>query len=114
MKNIVALALLFFLFDQTALAHAMWIETNRSGSVNEEHEINVFFGEFSHDVREDAGEESFEKVKKFELWIADQHGEKTILEAVPNGNHYTASFVPTNEGVYTCLLYTSPSPRDDR
>lgn len=82
----------------------MWIETNPSGSVNEEHEINVFFGEFSHDVREDAGEESFDKVKKFELWITDQHGEKTILEAVPNGNHYTASFVPTNEGVYTVVL----------
>lgn len=87
-----------------SFAHYLWIETNATGIINQEQEIRVYFGEFTYGVIETVGNEAFEKVKNFTVWVVDANGNKSELTVVAKENYYLAKYTPSTNGTYTVLL----------
>lgn len=97
---IVVLALLAL----PSFAHYMWVETSSTGELNKEQIIKVHFGEYTYGVIEKVGEESFEKVKDFKLFVIDPKGKSIELQVTAQEDHYLASFIPKKKGTYTVVL----------
>ena len=87
-----------------SFAHYLWIETNSKGKVGQEHEIRVYFGEYTYGVTEKVEGEAYSKVKEFTLWVINASGKKTKLKFEPKDPYYAASFTPKTEGTYTIML----------
>lgn len=104
MTKFIALCAVLFAAIGHSFGHFMWIETNQIGKINQEQQIDVFFGEFSYGMKEEAKGDSFTKVKEFTLRVVHSSGESVDLEAVANGDHYTAKFTPKQEGTYTVIM----------
>lgn len=98
------LTLLFLAVFGNSFAHYIWLETNPTGKLNNEHEIKIRFGEFSEGKLEKVTSNAFNNVKNFTLWLVDPSGHKTLLPTTPSTNYYTASFIPKLQGTYTIAL----------
>ena len=94
MKKIIVLAGCILLMIGNVQAHALWVSTNETGSVGEEQEIKVYFGEFTYGVIEEVGGEAFEMMKNFSLWVIIPSGEKTSLEVEAKEKFYLATYTP--------------------
>lgn len=90
-------------------AHALWIETNANGKKGQQQEVKIFYGEYAEFSPEKIAD-WYSDVKDFTLWLVAPDGQKTKLAASPKEDHYTASFTPDNDGVYT--LQVSHSAKD--
>ncbi len=102
-RQLVLIAFFSFLTVTSALAHALWIETDGKGTLGKSHAIKIFYGEYA------AGE--FEKtdawysdVNTFQLWLISPDGKKTPLTYTAAGDHYTSSFTPDQQGAYTLAV----------
>ncbi|MEM9935872.1 MAG: DUF4198 domain-containing protein [Bacteroidota bacterium] len=104
MKNIILLLGWIFLCAGNIRAHALWISTSEQGTIGEEQEIKVYFGEFTYGVTEEVGKEAYEMVKDFSLWVFSPSGVKTSLEVEAKDTYYLATYTPAEEGTYTVLL----------
>lgn len=104
MKNILLLIFLITFQIGNALAHALWLETNPNGQKCKKQQVHVYFGEYSYGIKEKPGEEAFEKVKNFKLWLVDPKGKKTELTTSATDSCFTAFFTPEKDGLYTIIL----------
>lgn len=98
------LTILFLAVISNSFAHYIWIETNPSGKINNEHEIKIRFGEFSEGVIEKVSGENFNNVKEFTIWLIAPDGSKTSLQAIAKNDYYSTSFIPQQKGTYTIAL----------
>lgn len=98
------LLLLFLFVSANSFAHYMWIETSPVGKIGKKQEVKVFFGEYSYNEYEKAGEEAFNKVKNFEVFVLTPSGEKTKIEMTPAGLYYSGYFEPKTNGTYVVQL----------
>lgn len=85
-------------------AHFMWVETNPVGKLNQKQEVKVYFGEYNYGVFEKVGEEAFNKMKDFDVWVISPAGEKTKLEMKPQDMYYSGWFEPKANGTYTVVM----------
>lgn len=104
MKKTAFLLLILVLISTKSFAHYLWIETNAYGTINQEQDIKVFFGEYTYGVVEQVQGEAFPNVKDFTLWVIDELGKKTKLEVIAKDNHYLANFTPKSNGTFTVVL----------
>lgn len=88
-------------------AHAIWLETKSSGIRDKEHQVHIYYGEYSYGIKEKPTGEAFEKVKNFKLWLVDPKGNKTVLNAAATDSCYSAFFTPDQDGLYAIMLYNN-------
>ena len=103
MKKLIALTVLL-LTTANSFAHYLWIETEVSGSIGQEHVVKVHMGEYTYGVVEEVQGEAFQGVKNFTLWAVSPSGKKIPLSTTAQKDHYKAVFTPEENGVYTLLL----------
>lgn len=104
MKKSILTILFVVAVSVQSFAHYLWIETAPTGTLNQEQEIKVFFGEYTYGLIEKVNEEAFSTVRNFTLWVLDSDGKKTTLKVTAKENYYVAYFTPTLNGTYTVLL----------
>lgn len=104
MKNIILSITCFLLTTVSSFAHYLWIETDPNGTINQEQEIKIYFGEYTYGVIENIEGEAFPKVKNFTLWVIDPSGNKTLLDTSEENTYYKAKFTPKTDGTYTVFL----------
>ena len=85
-------------------AHYMWVETKPTGEKGKEHEVRVYFGEYTYGLLEEVGGESFERMKKFKVWLVAPNGEKEQMTFVPSKEFYVSTFTPHSDGTYSIIL----------
>ncbi|HAF78230.1 MAG TPA: DUF4198 domain-containing protein [Maribacter sp.] len=104
MKRIfITLTLLLFSISPM-FAHYLWLETDRTGSLNKEQEVRVYFGEYTYGVIEKVKGENYPSVSKFTLWLIHPNGKKTALKISSKEEYYVAHFTPNTNGTYTVAL----------
>lgn len=103
MKKSILLLLLLFV-SANSFAHFMWVETSPVGKLNKKQDVRVYFGEYTYGEVENAGEEAFNKVMNFDVWVISPTGEKTKLQMTPAIRFYAGSFEPKVNGTYTVVL----------
>lgn len=91
-------------FVHTASAHALWIETDATGRKGRSQEVRIYFGEFGEKDLSQAGK-WFSDLAGFSLTAIAPDGSKTTLSAVADGDHYSATFTPGQDGVYTIVAH---------
>ncbi|WP_185213730.1 DUF4198 domain-containing protein [Sphingobacterium mizutaii] len=84
---------------QFASAHALWIETQSNGKLNQKHTVKVFYGEYAEGMV-DPVDKWYSDVKDFDLVLIAPDGNKKILEKTAATDHFEASFLPTENGSY--------------
>jgi len=84
---------------QELYAHALWVSTERSGIKGTAHEVKVFFAEPGEKWEPLDGDE-WKLVKGFELWLVNPNGKRLRLDLSPKQDHYAASFIPQEDGLY--------------
>lgn len=104
MKNIVLATVLFFAASIKGFSHYLWVETAPTGSINNEQEIKVHYGEYTYGVIEKVNEDAFNAVSNFTLWVTDANGNKSTLKVTEKDDHYVAYYTPTTNGTYTVTL----------
>ncbi|WP_158250362.1 DUF4198 domain-containing protein [Aquimarina sp. I32.4] len=104
MKKTIGIVALFLLCTTNTFAHFFWIETSPTGAIGKEHEIRVYFGEFSSGTSEKTDGKVFENSKHFTLWVVDQKGNKTELKTTAEDFYHVANFTPKTEGTYSVVL----------
>jgi len=102
MKKIILILILFV--SVQSYAHYLWVETSPIGQINQEQEIHVYFGEYTHGLIEKVDGEAFPKVSDFSLFVIDALGNKTEIETKAHEDSYSGYFTPTSDGVYTVVL----------
>ena len=85
-------------------AHYIWIETPGTGTLGNQQEIKVFFGEYTYGVLEETNGDAYKKVADFQLWIIAPNGTKVALQPRADASYYVAHFTPSMEGTYTVVL----------
>ena len=98
------LATAFFISMQQVSAHAIWIETNATGTKGKQQQVKLFFGEFS-EKSISAAAHWFSDLKDFELLLINPDKTSTKLPATMGTDCYMAEFTPTTNGVYTLVLH---------
>lgn len=104
MKNRLILLVMTFLVSSPIFAHYLWIETSGIGSLETQHEVKVYFGEYPYGVIEKVDGENFPNVSNFKLWLIAPDGSRISLKTSPKDDHYSTLFTPNQEGVYTVIL----------
>lgn len=99
MKLNILILFICFLGLQSANAHALWISTDQHGTIGKSQEIKIYFAE-PGETWEPIGGKEWELAKNFELWLISPKGEKEQLNVLAKSDHYIASFVPNENGVY--------------
>lgn len=84
-------------------AHALWIETSPSGKSGNEHTVKVFYGEPAAGAPDKIAD-WWSDVSSFTLWLVKPDGSKEQLEVSPQGDHFSAVFTPSGEGLYTLSI----------
>lgn len=102
MKKLILLTIAVLALQQ-ANAHFLWLETGAKGTLNQSHEVRVYFGEYTLGEREKT-DGHFTYAEEFTLHLIGPDGEKTKLDSKAASDHYTASFVPKASGVYRVVL----------
>lgn len=91
-------ALLFS--GSSLMAHALWIQTDANAKQGEEHQVNIFYGEFATGEI-DSVEKWYSNVPEFELWLHSPSGEKIQLETSATATSFQSQFLPSETGIYT-------------
>ena len=104
MKKIILSIVCTLFATVSSFAHYLWIETNPNGTLNQEQQVKVYFGEYTYGLTEEVKGDAFSKVNNFTLWIVDPSGNKTQLQTTAGNTFYKANFIPTKNGTYTVLL----------
>tara|TARA_R110000765_G_scaffold67270_1_gene130028 strand:- start:2228 stop:2947 length:720 start_codon:yes stop_codon:yes gene_type:complete len=102
-KIIITISLLLFTISPM-FAHYLWLETDRTGSLQKEQEVRVYFGEYTHGVIEKVKGDNFPSVAKFNLWLIHPDGSKKVLKTTAKEDYYVAYFIPKANGTYTVAL----------
>lgn len=84
---------------QFASAHALWIETQSNGKLNQKHTVKVYYGEYAEGLV-DPIDKWYSDVKDFDLILIAPDGSKKTLEKTASTDHFEASFLPTENGSY--------------
>lgn len=97
-------AFFLFLISTTAtFAHALWIETQATGTKGKPQEISVYFGEFSeNDITK--ADKWFSDLKDFTLVVISPSKKEIKLKTTALENKYQAFFTPEEDGVYTVVM----------
>lgn len=88
----------FFIGCLATQAHTVWIDTNPNGKINKAQEVKVFFGEPDSPTFTDKW---FSDIKDLVLTLTHPSGKKEILNKTQKESHYSATFIPTEKGIYT-------------
>ncbi len=109
MKNLIS----FFTFlavlvcSHTGHAHALWIESSSYGTLNQTHEVKVYYGEFATNER-DQVDKWYSDVKDFSLMLHAPGKEPVKLQLTNKGDHFSGSFQPTSAGTYFLSIVKAP------
>ncbi len=88
-------------------AHALWIETEAKGTINQTHSLKVFYGEYAEGLI-DPIDKWYSNVKDFEIVLISPTGMKKTLDKTAAGDHYNSEFTATEKGTYTISI-TQPA-----
>ncbi len=95
------------LYSFSSNAHALWIESSPSGTVNQPHEVRVYYGEYATNERDNI-EKWYSDVKDFTLLLYVPGKEPVQVELTNKGDHFGGSFQPTVEGTYFLSIVKAP------
>lgn len=98
------LPFLLLISSHAVFAHALWIETNPTGTKDKTHEIKIFFGEFA-DKDISAADKWFSDLKDFGLLVITPDGKEIKLSSIKKADHYLAQFTPNKDGIYTLVMH---------
>lgn len=84
-------------------AHALWIETDPSGTKNNTHEIKIYYGEYSQGLIEPF-DKWYSDVNDFKIYIISPTQQKTEISKVALADSYTATFTPTENGTHIIYI----------
>ncbi|WP_047246167.1 DUF4198 domain-containing protein [Maribacter thermophilus] len=104
MKKLITTIILLVITTTPSFAHYLWLETDRSGSLDQEQEVRVYYGEYTYGVIEAVQGDNFPKVSNFQLWLVLPDGSRTTLKTKAEKDHYVAYFTPKTNGTYTIAL----------
>lgn len=96
--------LLFLCFSSSLFAHALWIETNTTGSIGRQQEVKIFFGEYSTGDISPA-DKWFSDLKDFTLVLVTPDKKEIKLSTTAAKEYYIAVFTPEEEGTYTLVMH---------
>lgn len=80
-------------------AHALYIDTNSKGNLDETHEVKVYYSEFADRTKEKVSD-WYSDAASFELWLVRPNGMRVLLETKVENDHVSSSFIPKEKGVY--------------
>lgn len=104
-KSKTLLSLLLLVISTTAtFAHALWIETKATGTKGNQHEISIFFGEFSENEITKT-DQWFSDLKDFTLTVVSPSKKEIKLKSTALENKFQAFFTPEEEGLYTVIMH---------
>ncbi|WP_333865296.1 DUF4198 domain-containing protein [Sphingobacterium sp.] len=95
------------LCSHTGHAHALWIESSSYGTLNQTHEVKVYYGEFATNER-DQVDKWYSDVKDFSLMLHAPGKEPVNLQLTNEGDHFSGSFQPTSAGTYFLSIVKAP------
>lgn len=99
-----AIITLVFLFSAPTFAHALWIETQATGTKGKAQTIDIYFGEFADkDITKTA--KWFSDIKDFSLVLISPSKKEIKLTATALEDKYQATFTPDEDGVYTIAMH---------
>ncbi len=104
MKIKISLAILSVFFSSSLWAHALWIETNHTGTKGKKQEVRIYFGEFA-DKDISPAAKWFSDLKDFSLIVIGPDKSETKLSSKAATDFYVAEFTPTQNGVYTVVMH---------
>lgn len=99
----ILLAFLFSLFTTGLFAHAYWLQSSATGVLNKEHQVSVIFAEPAG-AKEPTDGEEWSAMKGYTLWLLTPSQQKIKLETKVEQDHYTASFIPEEQGSYLVFM----------
>lgn len=82
-------------------AHGYWIELKGSGKINEPVQVQLFFGEYSHGLREKGA--TLNKMADIKITVMDTDGQKTDVAMTQTNTHWEGTFTPKKTGYYQVL-----------
>ncbi|MBT2559427.1 DUF4198 domain-containing protein [Hymenobacter sp. ISL-91] len=82
-----------------ASAHAVWIESITKATKNKAHGVKIYYGDYPEGVIEPT-QKWYSDLKTLEVWVVSPSGKKTQLPLTDAATHLTASFTPTEDGLY--------------
>ncbi len=88
-----------FLVTYDVQAHALWLETNPVGKSGKSQQVRVYYGEPSEGVVDNVSE-WWSDVGAFTLWLYLPDGTRQQLPVQAQADHYAATFVPEQAGLY--------------
>ena len=95
------------LCSNNGYAHALWIETSSYGTLNQAHEVKVYYGEFATNER-DQVDKWYSDVKDFSLMLHTPGKEPIKLQLTNKGDHFSGSFQPDVTGTYFLSIVKAP------
>jgi hypothetical protein len=106
MKNFqnVFILLILLISTSTAFAHALFVETNETGKIGQSQKILIYYKEPS-DPKKELIEDWWSDTKDFTLWLVQPDGTKERLSTNQEKDHFTASFLPTQNGNYYVAVH---------
>jgi hypothetical protein len=106
MKNFknVFILLILLISTSTTFAHALFVETNETGKIGQSQKILIYYKEPS-DPKKELIEDWWSDTKDFTLWLVQPDGTKERLSTNQEKDHFTASFLPTQNGNYYVAVH---------
>jgi uncharacterized GH25 family protein len=95
-KSIVLLAMIILPF--LANAHIYWVEVTGSGKLNAPARVQIYFGEFEHDMREKGNK--LASMKDFKAFVVAPNGEKIDVSLTQTETCWEGTFTPNQKGIY--------------
>lgn len=86
-----------------AHAHALWLETSQTGKQGKAQQVRIYYGEPSDGVV-DKVTDWWSDVGSFTLWLYLPDGTRQQLPVEAQADHYSATFVPAQAGLYTLRI----------
>lgn len=99
MLKILALLSIALLHPHAIDAHGIWIETSSSPRVDQKLKIEIFFGEYGQDIKDEIDPQS-PNAKNLGLWIITPDQRKITLPYSLTHKSYVAHFTPQEPGIY--------------
>lgn len=103
------ITLITVLASKMVFAHALWIESDPSGTKNKNHEIKIYYGEYSQGLIEPF-DKWYSDVKNFKIYLISPSQKKTEIPKTALTDHFSATFVPTENGTY--FIYIDHPSKD--
>lgn len=79
-------------------AHALFLETATQGQAGKGHHVTIYYAE--PDGERELVKDWWADVSAFELWLHLPDGTTHQLEVIPDLDHFTATFIPDDPGMY--------------